>query len=333
MNPMENKQINLHMDKKRASLVMLFFALALILIGILAVLSIGKNFAQVSSLLRSDYEYSATMRDSILQDDYYQFEAGISYSISPESQTSLNAEILMQTGDSLYTTSVDWNAGQLSKYGVAISDGLARRYRLKPGDLLYSKHIVDGAMHEYIIEQILPEVSNVKSFARSNFNEGLIIMGYDDQYAENIIHTSRVYTNTPIDQLSSSASDMPVNIVYRTDEIAAVVRTLAPYLLSFLFLSIIVSYGAVYFFNREIRHNMRRLIMLGFDKKNLDSSYNRLIYSMCLPAIAAAFLLSVIAAFISGFSFMEGIYFLIAAVIEAATVFIAVNGCRKRLWR
>ena len=73
--------------------------------------------------------------------------------------------------------------------------------------------------------------------------------------------------------------------------------------------------------------------MLGFDKKNLDSSYNRLIYSMCLPAIAAAFLLSVIAAFISGFSFMEGIYFLIAAVIEAATVFIAVNGCRKRLWR
>lgn len=30
---------------------------------------------------------------------------------------------------------------------------------------------------------------------------------------------------------------------------------------------------------------------------------------------------------------MEGIYFLIAAVIEIVTVFIAVNGCRKRLWR
>ena len=75
---MENKQINLHMDRKRASLVMLFFALALVFIGVLAILSIGKNLAQISSLLRSDYEYSVTMRDPILQDDYYQFEAGIS---------------------------------------------------------------------------------------------------------------------------------------------------------------------------------------------------------------------------------------------------------------
>ena len=145
---MENKQINLHMDRKRASLVMLFFALALVFNGVLAILSIGKNLAQISSLLRSDYEYSVTMRDPILQDDYYQFEAGISYSLSRESQTSLNAEILMQTGDSLYTTSVDWNAEQLSKYGVAISDGMARRYGLKLGDLLYSKHIVDGTIHE-----------------------------------------------------------------------------------------------------------------------------------------------------------------------------------------
>ena len=330
---MENKQINLHMDRKRASLVMLFFALALVFIGVLAILSIGKNLAQISSLLRSDYEYSVTMRDPILQDDYYQFEAGISYSLSRESQTSLNAEILMQTGDSLYTTSVDWNAEQLSKYGVAISDGMARRYGLKLGDLLYSKHIVDGTIHEYTIEQILPEVSNIKSFARNSFSEGLIIMGYDDQYAENIVHTTRLYTKTPIDQLSSSASDMPVNIVYRTDEIAVVVRTLTPYLLAFLLLSIMASYGAVYFTNREVRHNMKRLIMLGFDKESLDSSYFTRIYSVCLPAIAVTFLLSIIAAFISGFSFMEGIYFLIAAVIEIVTVFIAVNGCRKRLWR
>lgn len=246
------------------ALVMLFFALALVFIGVLAILSIGKNLAQISSLLRSDYEYSVTMRDPILQDDYYQFEAGISYSLSRESQTSLNAEILMQTGDSLYTTSVDWNAEQLSKYGVAISDGMARRYGLKLGDLLYSKHIVDGTIHEYTIEQILPEVSNIKSFARNSFSEGLIIMGYDDQYAENIVHTTRVYTKTPIDQLSSSASDMPVNIVYRTDEIAVVVRTLTPYLLAFLLLSIMASYGAVYFTNREVRHNMKRLIMPGF---------------------------------------------------------------------
>ena len=126
---------------------------------------------------------------------------------------------------------------------------------------------------------------------------------------------------------------MPVNIVYRTDEIAVVVRTLTPYLLAFLLLSIMASYGAVYFTNREVRHNMKRLIMLGFDKESLDSSYFTRIYSVCLPAIAVAFLLSIIAAFISGFSFMEGIYFLIAAVIEIVTVFIAVNGCRKRLWR
>ena len=59
---MENKQINLHMDRKRASLVMLFFALALVFNGVLAILSIGKNLAQISSLLRSDYEYSVTMK-------------------------------------------------------------------------------------------------------------------------------------------------------------------------------------------------------------------------------------------------------------------------------
>ena len=60
---------------------------------------------------------------------------------------------------------------------------------------------------------------------------------------------------------------MPVNIVYRTDEIAVVVRTLTPYLLAFLLLSIMASYGAVYFTNREVRHNMKRLIMLGFDNR------------------------------------------------------------------
>jgi len=312
---------------------MLLFSLSLILIGILAILSIGNKLAQLSSLLRSDYEYSATMRDSTLQDDYYQFEAGISYSISSESQSSINAEILMQTGDSLYTTSVNWNAGRLSKYGIAISDGLARRYRLKQGDFLYSKHIVDGAMHEYIIEQILPEVSNTRSFARNNFSEGLIIMGYDEQYAENIIHTSRVYTKTSIDQLSSSASDVPTNIVYRTDEIFAAVWALAPFMLSYLVLSMVVSYVVVYFSNKEIQHNMRRLIILGFNKKDLNNSYYSSIYSACLPAIAAAFLLSVIVAFFLGFSSMEGVYFLIVAVVEATTVFIALNGYRKRLWR
>ena len=51
---MEIKRINLHMDQKRALLIMLSFSMMLILIGLFVVLSVGKDLSKLSSLMRSE---------------------------------------------------------------------------------------------------------------------------------------------------------------------------------------------------------------------------------------------------------------------------------------
>ena len=66
---MKNTQLNLHIDQKRAYIIMLSFALMLTFLGVLTVLTLGRDFSHLSSLLRSDYEYSAISKDSAVQDN------------------------------------------------------------------------------------------------------------------------------------------------------------------------------------------------------------------------------------------------------------------------
>ena len=330
---MKNTQLNLHIDQKRAYIIMLSFALMLTLLGVLTVLTIGRDFSQLSSLLRSDYEYSALSKDSVVQDNYLIFDAGISFSKSVDDQSSINAEILMQSNSTMYTESVDWNASKLSTYGVAITRGLARQYGINVGDTLCSKHIVDGIVHDYIVEQILPDISCIRVQNERNFTEGIIIMGYDHQYADNLVHLNIIYSKIPIEELTSSISDMPVGILYRTDEILAVAQIVFPYILLYLLLSVLISFGFVTTSAKEVRYNIKRMIVLGFDINSVNTSFRGLINGLAFPSIAVALVISGVMAFTTGISFTEGVYLLAESGVESATVLISTNAVIKQLWR
>ena len=330
---MVTKRFNLHMDQKRAWIIMLSFGLMLILVGAFTVFSLGREFSQLSSLLRSGYDYSAILNESLSENSYLQFDAGITFSTAIDDQSSINAEVLMQFSNSQYNKIVDWNANILGPDCIAISSGIARQYRLEVGDKLYSKHIVDGSNYDYLIKQILPDVSSIRETDRNRYTEGIIIMGFDPNYYSNIRHSTIVYTRLPIDEVTTFTSDMPVDIVYRMDEILSVAKRIAPYLLVFLLLLILLVYGLVAISEREVKYNIKRIIILGFDKKRIDDSFKSLIYRICLPLIAISFIVSIVIAVIHGYSSAEGTFLVISLVVEILTMMITTHLFIRRLWR
>lgn len=145
---MKNNHVNLHMNRKRALIMMLFFALALIIQNIITIVCVDSDCAQLYSLWKSKYNFSAIAQNPILCDDYYDFDAGINFSLSPDADTKLDADILMQPMNSRYTDLVSWNTDNLNTHGIAITEGIARANNLNVKDKVYSKHIVDGVIKE-----------------------------------------------------------------------------------------------------------------------------------------------------------------------------------------
>ena len=245
----------------------------------------------------------------------------------------MNAEILMQANNSHYTRLVDWNANKLGTDAIAVTSGLVRSYGLKIGDTLYSKHIVDGNVNAYRLEQILPDISYVTEQNGRNSTDGVIIMGYDDRYANSLKHSNIFFTKIPIEELTSSQSIMPLNIVYRTQEIAAVTQKIIPYLLIYFIMSVLITYGLVGASYREVKYNTKRMVILGFEKNIIDVSFRYLIYRMGFPVIIVAFILSIVAEIILGFSLAAGVYSLFLLCTESITVSAAIFAFRRRFWR
>ena len=191
-------RIALHAEPRKTIIASLAFTLISFFLMLILILSVNKDAIQLNSLLQSDYDYSVTMQDTVRKDDYYQFNAGIEFTLSADANTSLNANIVMQSKDSLYTDMVSWNAEPLSTNGVAVSENVAKSNNLHIGDKLYSKHIVNGESCEYVIEQLLPEAVSVRVTNDMNHSDGIIIMGYDERYIENITHSNIVFTKESI---------------------------------------------------------------------------------------------------------------------------------------
>ena len=321
------------MDQKRALYIMLFFAMLLSLIGVFAAISANRYYVQLNSLIHSDYVYSVTSRSPGSQDSYFQFNAGINYSVSPESAVSLNANILMQSKETLYTDSVDWNAQELNSSGVAISEGIAKAEGLKVGDEIFSKHIVDGEIHAYTIEQILPDIIFARVSPGRTYSDGLIIMGTDEKYVDNISYSFVSYTSTPIEALTQELAEVPENILYRSDEIMTMVKELAPYLVLFLLLSIVIAIIMVGLLAKEIKHNFRRLMTLGWAKNHLDAAYWKHICRNSIPPVLIAFGASLGASLLLSFNTVKAAVMLIIFFAEVVAILLSALLLNRRLWR
>lgn len=321
------------MNRRKILLLILIFSVISILLNFFVSISIKSNIRQLNSLLHSDYVYSATVRIPTNQDDYYQYDAGINFALSAKENTSLNADVLMQSKNVQYTNSIFWNAKHLNTYDVAISKNIARANNLNPEDKLYSKHIVDSTVHEYTIKQILPDAVNVRVSPQKKDSLGIIIMGHDKRYADNITHSIITFTKLPVEELISKDSYMPENIIYREDEIAVVCKRLLPYIMLSLILSVLITAILLQFLEKDITHNYRRQIMLGFEGVELIKAFKRLFYKVGAFSIMLAFCASVMVIFFLGINYIEILLLLLLLFIELITLFLLTLISNKCLWR
>ena len=330
---MKKSGINLHMEQKRAFATMLFFALVFSLISIFSMMSVRTDLTDLNSLLQSDYDYSVFTSEPLFQDDYYQFDAGINFMVSADANKSINAEILMQSEGSDYTDAIDWNAGKLEASCVAVSEGIARSLDLRMGDVIYSKHIVDGLTHEYTVQEILHERTSARETKRLSYHDGIIIMGYDGKYADGISSRVMVFTKESLQQIASKVSGTPEDIVYRSDEIAAVVKNMAPYVLVFIFLAVLLAVGLVFTIKKAIKYNFKRLSMIGFGKKVLDQSYRHLVYKVGFTSILIAFLISMAVSQLFVFCAADAVFLISIMLAEVIGMMVSEHFFRNRLWR
>lgn len=330
---MKNNQINLHADPKKKFTVMLFFTLISLLINLFLIISVNDSCTQIYSLLQSGYVYSAITKNPIFENDYFQYNAGIDFALSSDAKTSLNADIVMQSNETTYTDLLYWNTNTLSTYGIAISNNLAKSYGLHLGDKLYSKHIVNGVFCEYSIERIIPEMMNVRIVKDKSYNNGIIIMGYDEQYVENITHSSIVFTKDSIEELSAKCLCTPENIIYREDELIAALKNIISYLMAFGAASIAITFFIVLSLAKNVSHNFKRLIMLGYEKKRLNNSYYKHICSIGLLSVTSVLALSSFVFFFIEISTVKILLLILIPSIELITLFITATITNKRLWR
>lgn len=321
------------MDRRKAFFIIVLFSLIAFLLCLFAALSLNSYLAQLRALWHSNYVYSANIHQTIGKDNYYQFNAGISFSLSSNAKTGLNADILMQSDDSEYTNMVYWNADKLGPFSIAISKGLARANGLDIGDKLYSKHTVNGKICEYTIEQILPEMSSSRNLEQKNYGTGIIIMGYDSQYVTNISNTVIAYTNQPIEDLSRKYAVSPENIQYKEDEIFSICRTLIPYAMVFVLLLVLNIVGLVAFLTKDIVHNFKRLAILGFSSKELNKSYCSLIRRWGCFSISISVIISSVTLYLESVFEISVAFLLLITFIELVTLLIAVAFFKSQLWR
>lgn len=324
-------RIALHAEPRKTIITSLAFTMISFFLMLILILSVNKDAIRLNSLLHSDYDYSVTMQNTVRKDDYYRFNAGIEFTLSANANTSLNADIVMQSKDSAYTDMVSWNAEPLSTNGVAVSENLAQSNGLQKGDKLYSKHIVNGESCEYTIEQFLPEAVSIRATNGTNHIDGIIIMGYDERYIENITHSSIVFTKDQINSLSAIGS--PKNIVYRDDEIMSSLRSIIPYLAVLSVISTVTIIALTIFLTKFVSSNFRRLIMLGFDRKQLNKAYYKFVHVTGIISIIASFALSGILFLLVKFTAVKLLILLLIPCTEVITLFIASNISNKRLWR
>ena len=324
-------RIALHAEPRKTIITSLAFTLISFFLMLILMLSVNKDAIRLNSLLHSDYDYSVTMQDTVRKDDYYQFTAGIEFTLSADANTSLNADIVMQSKDSLYTDMVSWNAEPLSTNGVAVSENVAKSNNLHIGDKLYSKHIVNGESCEYVIEHFIPEAVSVRATNGMNHSEGIIIMGYDERYIEKITHSSIMFTKDSINDLSAIGS--PENIVYRDDEIITSLRSIIPYLAILSVVSIMTTVALTVLLTKSVSSNFRRLMMLGFNRKQLNTAFYRLVYVAGIIAIIVSFAISGIVFLFIKFSVVKLMIMLLIPFINIITLLIASNISNKQLWR
>ena len=188
-------------------------------------------------------------------------------------------------------------------------------------------------VYEYTIEAILPSITCTRGTQDAFHTDGVIVMGYDEQYESNMTHTCTVFTAMSTETLALQCSSMPEDIVYKEDEIASSFGLIAPYMAVYFLMTAVSMIILVVFYVKRIAHNFRRLIMLGFEKKALNRAYYRTISKAVLFTIIITAIISAAAfcnACISVITLAPVVCVMVSEFIAAILTTTLLN---RQLWR
>ena len=304
-----------------------------LLISLVVSIAVGTDMFQLNALSHSKYEYSATAQHSTLENTYYQYNAGISFTATEESQTRLNVEVLMQTEEGQYSDAIYWNTTKLNSDSVAVSENVAERHGLNVGDTIFSKHIVDGITKAYIIEKILPVVTSARVLGNVRHSDGIIVMGYDEQYAANISYSCIIFTSEPIEVVAEECSEMPIDILYREDEIITVVIRILQYLLGYILGAAALVVIAMIFLSKSFAGNFKRLASNGADFCALNHAYYKITIGTGMGLVIISVFISAISFGMAGFYPINAVPVLAVSIAESITLIVAATISNKHLWR
>ena len=330
---MNRAGIDMHQNQRKTFVLIIVLTLALLFSLLILISSQKDEISHLGALRGSTYLFSGKTQECIGQDEYYFFDAGIAFTRSLESETSINADVIMQSSVSDYTESVKWNAVPLGVHEVAITENIARINGLKVGNEIFSKHIVSGSIIAYTIRQVLPEASRVRITEKREFTNGIIIMGYDSLYINHITHSILAFSSEPLDVFSQKYLQTPHSITYRADEIKLLLRQVLPALCIVAGCSAFFTILFVILFAKDVQHYYRRLIMLGFAKQLLITAYRKYLYgAIGISLILYAALSSVILYYL-GCGYTGVIIVLCTVVIDILAMLIGSIVCQKQAWR
>ncbi len=324
---------NLHPPRKYILGWMAASLATFLLISLVVSVTVGTNMSQLNTLLHSKCEYSAIAQHSAAENTYYQYNAGISFTTAADSKTRFNAEVLMQTGEGHYSDAIYRNTTNLNRNGVAVSKNIADHYGLDVGNTIFSKHIVDGVIKDYIIENILPAVISTRISGNSKHSDGIIIMGYDERYTANISYSCIIFTNEPIEVVAEVCSKMPTDILYREDEIITVVIKIFPYLIVYVITAAVLIVITMMFLSKSIAGNFKRLASNGADFGALNHAYYKITIGTGIGVIIISVLISAVSFGMAEFYPINAVPALATVIAESITLIATATISNKRLWR
>jgi hypothetical protein len=287
----------------------------------------------MNSILKSKYLYSAYTQVSGLENSYIKYNASITFSLNNELNTSIYADILMQSSNVNYTDLVFWNTNTLGKNEIALSKNLADKYHLKVGDKIYSRHVVDGTIFEYTIGCLLPKVASTRIIHGNTFTDGIIIMGYDERYENNISHVYVLYTDENVNTLFTETAGALESILYREDELVSVGKGLLPFIILYLVTSFLIVVGYITITMKDISHNFKRQAILGYEKRKLDCAYNKVVFVNGIYMIIFVLVITVFGSLLFGLGLVEVMLLVMTSCLELLLLFFLTIRSRRQLWR
>ena len=330
----KESHIDLHTRWQKVLVIVGLFALLSFTVSLGLVIPTRTNFSELKALLNSRYLYSATLRSPIGIDDYFLFdETSIDFMTSPNSKTTINADVVMQSRASNYSNIICWNAELLNIHEIAISSDYARVNGLKLGDKLYSKHVVDGQTYEYTIQQLLPDVIKLRVPETKDYTQALIIMGFDETYLDQVKHSTIVFSDNTIYDLERQAQSNASRVRYRDDEINTIVMDLLPYVVCGVLISAVLTALLILFLNSEIKHNISRFMTLGFTKASINYAFNRFMYGWCFLGILIANTVALVVLSLIGFSMVQMLPIIITCITEIIIMIVTIPCIRRKAWR